>query len=471
MEKNNQQSNKSPARRKPAKKKGARNSTKIFYTTLLSFILIFVIALTFFMSWLKGELEKHEASQSKYKQAEVFSTYFENPDWKEIYALADDDYAFDAEAYASYMTEKVAGQELNCIEISAGLTGNTKYAVRCGRERIATFTLGQVEPGVKYPTWELVDVEIFYNEYVTPVYDTTVIVPLGYTVMVDGTALDDSYVIRQESTKAEEYLPEGVHGYGWREMYIGSLSQPPQVQVLDIAGNPVTMSYDEATRTYSHPIEESKPLTETDPEHDTLLTATKTYCEYMIGKKGRADLKKYFDSETDIYHTIVTSDTWMQKFTGYDFSEAVIDNYYRYSDNLYSARVQLTLNVTRKNGTVKEYEVADTFFVEKKGEDQWLVIDKINLDAQERTKEARLTFMVDDQVLSSEMVSVSVSSLALPQVSIPEGKTTFMGWFTEQVDENGDITYDLVFAPSESNTVYLPEGNALEPITLKALFE
>lgn len=469
MEQNNR-TTQTPAprqRRAPAKKKGARTSTKVFYTGLLVFVLIFVIALTFVMSELKDWLVEFEGSQPTAKCEEVFAEIFAEPNWQEIYTLAGetDNESVNAQSFAAYMEEKVGDTKLDCIETSAGLSGDKKFVVRCGNEKVATFTLTNTTPDASIATWELGKVDVFYNCNLS----VNIITVPGYEVTVNGQKLDESHIIRMESTKAEEYLPEGVHGRQMCEMTVGGFLSEPTVEVKDASGSVVELAYDTETRTYTHATADQQPLTSEAPEYQTLLTAAKTYCEYMIGKMSKAQLQKCFDSSTEIYNTIITNTTWMQKFSGYDFGPETIDGYYRYNDTLYSAKVHLTLNVTRKDGTVKEYELNNTFFVENKGEDKWLVTNMINADAQEPVNSVRLTYVVNGETVSSELVEAAANRLTPPAVTAPEGKT-FKGWFVERKDESGKTTLELAFLPGEDGSVYLSGDTVLEPMTLKAVF-
>lgn len=449
------------------KKKTARTSTKVFYSALLAIVLIFIIAMAFAMNALKEWLVSFEASQPTAKCDQVFAELFQDPDWEKLYDLAgeQDSHGVNAQSFASYMEDKIGDTKLTCIETSAGLSGDKKFIVRCGSEKVATFTLTNTTPDNSIPTWELGAVDVFYSSNQT----VNIITVPGYKVTVDGTELDESYIIRLDSTKAEEYLPEGVHGYQLCEMTVGNLLARPTVEVFDTTGAAVALNYDADTRTYSHATQVQDPLTKEDEEYDTLMTVARTYCEYMIGKTGKSTLKKYFDSDTEIYKTITTNTTWMQKYSGYDFGEETIDGYYRYSDNLYSARVNLTLKVTRKDGSIKEYELNNTFFMEKQ-DDSWMVVNMINADAQETVRSVRLTYVAGNETLSSELVDAHTTHLMPPAVEIPEGKA-FKGWFVEHTDEKGKTTLELAFLPDEDGSVYLPGETALEPMTLKALFQ
>lgn len=454
----------SPRRRAPAKKNRSRKGTIIFYSIYAAVILVFFVGIGIAMGALNDWLVRYEASQPKVKCQEVFEDLFGDPDWAEIYTLAGAaDTAFEDESvYAAYMENEVGDRKLTYIETSAGLSGDKKYIVRLGNEKVATFTLTADNKDADIPDWRLGKVEIFF----TRGNSFTIITDASNTVTVNGVKLDSSYTVRTVTTAAEKYLPEGVHGYRLAQYQVHGLLAEPEVLATNAKGEPVELTYDAETATYTQDL--SAP-TIGDSEYDTLLTAAQTYCRYMIGAAGRADLKNCFDSTTQIYNTITTNTTWMQNYKGYDFSKETITDFYRYSDTLYSAKVNVTLMVTRKNGTVKDYVLGNTFFVQKQ-DGQWKVIEMTNVNVQEQTTMVRLTYMNGSEQLSSELVDANSKALTPPAVTAPEGKV-FSGWFYETVDENGKKTMSLAFLPDENGNVTLSGETALEPLTLHALFE
>lgn len=445
---------------KPKRKKP--NGTLVFYGVLLAFVLIFCIALAFAMSAINNWLVRFEASQPTAKCEAVFAELFTAQDWQKIYELAGSPADITAPDYTNYMTQKADGHPLTYIETSAGLSGDRKYIVRCGSEKIATFTLCDTAAGEDVPQWQLGTVEIFYSAHLS----ITVSAPPEYTVLVNGQALDDTHVIRSVTTKAEDYLPNGVHGYRMNEMTVTGLLTEPEVQVLDPQGTAVEVDYDSRTRCYTT---RTDVAAVTEEHRQLLVNAAETYCRYMIGDAKLSDLRSCFDNRTDIYHTITQNTTWLQSYARYEMSEPEITGYYSYSEEYFSARVALTLKVTRKGGTVKEYNLDNTLFFKKAGQ-QWLVWEMINADPQDTVTQIRLTYVSQDQVIHTETVDASASVLTLPEVTVPEGKT-FSGWFTQTVDEQGSTTMELVFEPGENRTVRLPAGTVLEPMTLYALWQ
>lgn len=453
-----------PRQKKPAKRRGLVGSI-IFYTFYAALILVFVLGMSFAMNALEDWLVSFEASQPKVKSQQVFQQLFADPDWAGIYAMAGvQNTAYEGkDAYAAYMEAKTADLELTFLETSAGIDQTKKkYNVKAGTEKIATFTLVDTTGGEsEVPDWQLDQVEVFF----TREQSCTIRTVPGYTVLVNGVAVDDSHIVRTVTTGAEKYLPEGTHGYRSTELYIDGLLMPPEITILDEAGEAWTPVYDESSNTYSYDLTTAAIG---DSEYQTLLNAAQIYCKYMIGAVGKSELKACFDADSEIYNTIVSNDTWMQSYAGYDFGPEAITDYYRYSDSLYSARVKLTLDVTRKNGTVKQYELDSTFFLTQSGND-WLVTEMTNVDVQQQTTLVRLTYMNGSELLETSLVDASSSFLTPPAVTAQEGQV-FTGWYYETTAEDGSKTMTLAFLPDESGTVSLG-GATLEPMTLYALFE
>lgn len=446
------------------KKRKASRGTIVFYSIYLLLILAFMVGMSFVLNALRNWLVTYEAAQPEAKCQQVFQELFAAPDWEHLYTLAGvEDTVFEGStAYASYMKERVGDTALSYVETSAGLSGDKKYVVRAGSDKVATFTLTADNKDAEIPDWRLGTVEVFFHRDL----DITIMVDPDCSVAINGVTLDDSYTLRTVTTTAEEYLPEGVHGYRIKQLYADGFLVAPSVTVTDAAGLPVELDYDSEERVYFQRI--SDQTTIGDGEYATVLTAAKTYCQFMIGAVKKDALQSCFDVNAPIYTTIVKNDTWMQDYAGYDFGEEVITDYYRYGSDLYSAKVTLTLNVTRGDGSVKPYNLNTTFFLTRT-DDTWLVTEMTNVDVQTQTVLVRLQYMQDDTLLLSELVDASVNTLTPPAVTAPDGQV-FSGWFTQTLDEDGNKTMSLAFEPDGNGVVTLNPDGELEPMTLYALF-
>lgn len=436
---------------------------KVFYSIYFVCIGLCLAGMAGVVFWLYGWLEDYEASQPTAKCNEVFTELFEQPDWTAIYSMAgmSDTLFEDGDAYASYMAEKVGDSALTLSETSAGLSGNKKYFVRLGEEKLLSYTLISSEGEKGITRWELGEIDLLVNRTV----GVRVLKNAEDTVYINGVALDETYTVQRTETLAENYLPEGAHGPRRELQCVEGLLMPPTVQIRNAQGEEQPVYYDEEQAIY---VEETS--TEEMPESDRLavLAVARGYCEYMIGASGR--LSDFFDSDAEIYQTIRKNETWMQSYASYSFENEQVDGYRCYSDTLFSANVTLSLNVTRKNGTVKEYGLDVSYLFERQGDGSCRAVNMTNVDMTLPVEQVRLVYLCDEEVLWDGYVDKTAEQLFTPTVQAPDGKQ-FSGWMKETVDMTGGVERVLVFVPDETGNVTLPAGYELTPMTLYPLFE
>lgn len=457
------------------KRRGPRVGSLIFYT--FYFLLVFVILGGLFMglTWVKDFLVKYEAGQPDVTRDQLYAEYFADPDWGELYDMAGvekttyegrDEYIAYMEAKVdAYMDENPDREEpLEMMETSAGLSGDKKYILKLGKEKVASFTMnGAPEKVTDIADWQLGTVEVFFEgteRFRISKAD-------GHTAYVNGVALNDDFTIQIASTIADDYLPMGLTGSRTCVQEIGGLLVKPTVTVTNEKGEQMEVTYDETTRTF---VEQTTANTIGEEEKTFSLKAVETYALFMIEKAKAAEVAKYFQKGTDTYNTIVKSEVWWtQRNNGAAFSEQEVTGYARYSEDLFSVRVSMSLDVTRTDGSIKKFPVSTTLFVEKQG-GKWLVTLMTNVDVQQPRGQVRLTFKNGEEILTTGFVANDVDEIQTPMISAPEGKV-FAGWALESVDENGVKTLTIVFGPTENGVVELPAGTVLEPMTLFAHFE
>lgn len=456
------------------KRKGPRLGSVIFYTVYFMFILVFFIATFIGLQFVQGWLTDYEAAQPTVKAEQVFTQLFTNPDWAALYesAGAKDSEFEGKDAYVAYMEDKVGSAKLNYLEISAGLSQDKKFVVRLDNEKVATFTLvdknavgeTSLENLGELPDWQLGRVEVFFEReesYFIQMLD-------GHTAYVNNVALTDEHTIQIATTMAHKYLPEGTTGASVNTQQITGLMSLPTVAVFDEAGNVMNVTYDEATRTFTERTEANTVLPE---QEEVALNAAKAFCLWMIEEGNRADIAKYYDSSSEVYKEIIrTTELWMQNHKGYRFKDEQVTNFALYNDNLFSVRVSMTLEVTRTDGTTKDYDFAQSLFFNKNS-GTWKVFDRTNVDVSQPVGKVRLTFMHGDTQLTSNFFETNAKEIITPIISpIPEGKV-FSGWVRQTENEEGQTVLTVMFQPDETGKVVVPEGTSIEPMVLYALFE
>lgn len=439
--------------------------TAVFYGIYLLLIIAFFIGMSYVMGLLSDWLIRFEASQPETKSQEVFEQLFKDPDWNELYHMAGfQDTLFESkDSYATYMENKVGSQELTYVKTSAGLSGGHKYIIKLGDENLGTFTLqNDVEGELEIPDWKLDTVEMFMER----LEDVTIRTQPGRTVSINGIPMSESYIVAKTSTVLDEYAPEGFHGDRTVTYYTDGLLMTPEVTITDEDGNQLECAYDAETDTYYEVLPTPPQITKA--QYDTILGATQAYAKFMIGVYG-TNLNNHFNTSSDLYKSILSNELWFRGYTGYYFGEETISEYHRYSDDMFSARIQIALNVQRSDGTVKVFDIDHTFFAKTNANGVWKVFKMTNVDLQEQISEVRLTFKVDDLIVHEAMYNANSTTLKTPDVTAAEGQQ-FLGWFRETRDENGDTTLKLMFQPDENGNVTLPHGYVLEHMVLIARF-
>ncbi len=472
---------KQPAPAAPAKKqkKGPRLGGVIFYTLYFTLILAFFIGVYFGLSWVRSWLADYEQAQPTVRAEQVFQQLFTDPNWGDLYTAAGaKDSAYEGkDEYVTYMEAQEQGKTLTYMETSAGLSGNKKYVVRLGDEKVASFTLvdknkvssslslENLDSITDIPDWQLGSVEVFFDRtgsYRIEKMD-------GHTAYVNGVALDDSFTIMEATTIAENYLPEGLTGVSMCTQEVTGLMEKPTVTVKNQDGSDVEVTYDEENRTFTARTESN---TITEEQEKVALEALKTNCLWMIEElTDRGKVAKYYDSSSKPYNDIVKlGELWMQGHAGYEFKNEEVSKFASYGSDMFSVSVALDLDVTRKDGTVKTTSVFKTLFF-KNISGSWKVVEWTNEDVSKPVGKVRLTFMNGSTLLTSDLVSNNLKELVTPVLPAREGQV-FSGWVRETIEADGSTTLTVMFEPDpETGKVAIPEGTTLEPMVLYALYE
>lgn len=456
-------------------RRGPRLGGIIFYSVYFVMIFVFFIGVFVTLNWLNGWLKDYEAAQPTVKCQQVFDQLFGNPDWAQLYRLAGDptgtgtnkyDTQFEnSDSYVKYMTEKVGSQELNYVETSAGISGNKKYIVRLGSEKVATFTLnGHGEKITDIPDWQLAGVEIFVNRQ-----ESIKIRKLeNHVAYVNNQPLDDSYTIQIASTKADANLaPEDQVRTSIQE--VTGLLTTPELLVYDQTGAPIQVLYNQDSGMFE---EQTDAIAMTEEERTAVFGALEAYAGFMINASGsRAALAKYFDGGSSTYNDIIKmgGELWMNTDYGHTFLNEEILGYTKHSADLFTVRASMTMHVKCKDGTEKDYDVIQSmYFSNKNG--KWVCTEMTNEDITAPVGQVRLTFCdASGNTLSSDFYDTTVLSITAPVVEAPAGKV-FSGWCTVETNEQGQKTWNMVFQPDETGTIYLASGYTLTPMVLYPLF-
>ncbi len=446
--------------------KKSKTGTIVFYSIYFVCVAAILAGILLILSPLEQWLTRYQASQPEEKCQEVFSELFSQPDWKKLYALAQvEDTPYEgADAYAAYMTEKVGSRELVCTETSAGLSGNHKYIVRLEGERIASFLLTPQkadEEGIVH--WQLGNVELFFKRS----HAVTVEKLPEDTVYINGVPLDDSHTVRYTDTVAEDYLPEGVHGYRRVVQKLEELLTQPEIVVKDAAGTELVMTENEEGILVPMTL---APAEMTPEEEKMAIGAAQAYALYSIRAINTGELRQHFDKNSEIYNSIRKTPVFAANYLSYSFQgDILVTDFFRYSEDCFSARVSLTLKIHQSESYTKTHESAITYFFSRMENGEFRVTDITNIPVLQQRTQVRITCIQDGQVLQSTLVAADASSMTLPTVTAPAGKV-LQGWAVQTLDEQGKVSLTVRYIPDESGTVRLAGDAPLEPVTLYPVF-
>ena len=463
------------------KKSGPRLGGVIFYTLYFMFILIFFLATFLGLTWLHGWLTDYEMAQPDGKAEQVFTQLFTDPDWGALYdAAGAKDSAYEGrDAYVAYMEDKVGDSQLNYLETSAGLSGNKKYLVRLDKEKVASFTLvdkaknenedmtNKFKNMSRIPDWQLGAVEVFFNREGTYYIEKLD----GHTAYVNDVPLTDEMTIQVATTLAEKYLPEGTTGVSMCTQQIDGLMAQPTVTIFDKSGKQMEVTYDEATRTFTERLESN---TMSDDQREAAIKAAETYCNWMLAvDNDRGHAAQILDPTGSAYKDLTSiprDQLWVQSNNGFTYDNINVSDFALYAGDIFSVRVTLDVNVTRTDGSIKNYPFNSSMFFRKSDTGKWMCFNTTNVDVSQPVGRVRLTFMNGENEVHSQFYGTDSKEIVTPVVPTPEGKV-FTGWVTIEKDDNGAMVYNLQFQPDEEGKVAIPEGTILKPMTLYALFQ
>ena len=444
-------------------KKKKSIGTGLFYCIFLLLVIASLVAIIVFLKQMEKRLVEYEGSQPSARAPQIFEVLFRDPDWEQLYNSAQSTPDIPVKDYAAYMTDTVGDARLHYSPLPSSSHAAKSYGVYNNTEKIATFTIRNTRPQREEPDWQLAGVELYCNAN----YSVRVQASPDHKVIVNGVTLGEDHLQRSVTTRAEAYLPEGLHGYRMNEYFIDGLLREPEVEVLDENGAAVEMTFDNANNLYC-PVMSTQNATQEQTQ--AILDAAEAYCKYMVGDIGKFVLRKHFDVQSPIYEAITSAELWMEDYEEHKLGQATITDFYGYSQEYCGAHVTMTVTVTGEDGVEKEFPLDSTFLM-KKGEDGGLMVaDMVGGNLCEPMTQVRLTYIASGDVVQSDLLDATTSRLMPPTVTGRPG-TTFQGWYTRHTSKGGATVMEPAFLPGEDGMVYLPEGYVLEPMTLYAVFE
>lgn len=335
----------------------------VFYKIYFSFIALFLIALAVLLFLFNGWLKGYEAAQpiniiNGIVDSELKSG---NEDYLiEKCALKISPYE-SKENLKALFGEQITGKDIK-VFVSSKMPQDCDlaYVIKADGEKILYLYLKkQKSSNALLPTYEIVSSELEKNFYKT----INITMPKNVDVTINGVTLDNA--VRKDieiSQSAEGYL-NGKEGITQQTATVDNLISENVLVAASVDGKAVDVEIKDGKYTVMQYI---------DPaiKNQIALVATegsKAYAGYMQGDATLEQVAAYFNTGCEFYKNIRSSYTsHILEHTPAGFDSVKNDEFFQYSDNIYSCHVSFT-QVLKRNGMTYKIYFDKNVFVEKSG--------------------------------------------------------------------------------------------------------
>lgn len=369
---------------KPHNRAGAQTRKKAKFPLFwVCVALIIEIAIIIFFAMRHNVLDflkEYESVQPKYMENAVFDEYFASLDWGKIASsnlLTEEGSGLSLSPYENeshveqYLGTLCSGKEISGYGISSGVSGESasalnlfniskyfvdqfnskgqiKYIVKAGEDKIAEFTLDHSDnkddatPRGFMP-YKLTGITM----YCYPHNSITLRVPDTSVVYLNGIETgEDKIVARDSQEDADLHMTDGAHGIRYVVYHIDGLYLDPTVVVRDKDGNESTLEYDTENEYYTAVLSYSSEL---ENEYSaTLIQAIENYAAYMQSDGNRGSFMNYYDTNSQLWRNILSTENYFViDHSSWSFEDQRADEFYAYSDNVFSCRVRMTHKLHR----------------------------------------------------------------------------------------------------------------------------
>lgn len=342
-----------------------------FYTVYAAIIIAVVIAILICFVLLWGYLKDYENSLPKHTAENVFTEYYESNNFDKLFENSEMSLSpFETkENFVKYMETAKANSnnDLTYYEVSSGKEDTKKYVVKSGDEKISDFTLKTTGEVSKhgFDLWKLDKINIVLSAE----QNIKVSVLNSSKLQINGIDVSDEYIVNEKTaTYAEGHMLEGIEAPYYKTYEIKGLLLAPEAKVQDKNGKESTLVYDEAASEFKEQFNYDDELKAKKLQITT--EAAQVYAKYMTRDAYINTLSRYFDSSSDIYYLIRTSETyWFADHMSYEFKDIELSEYYAYSEDTFSCRFVCNYVITKTRSEIYEYPIDITMYFREMGAD------------------------------------------------------------------------------------------------------
>lgn len=355
----------------------AEKKKSVFWRIFWIVGLVLFISLGVWLIWLYNYLGDYEAGQPKYVAEDAFEAVFENFDAKEFLKVCTlpEEHEFAREHIIDELNSLVKDKELTYRQVSNGMENERKYIVTVGDdgEKIGAFYIASEAKNAEGARYE-----VYSQNFIGDLRNTSVIVevPEGCKVILNGKAIGDKYIIEKDiPTPSCSYMPEGVRGLYYVRYGMGGFLEEPTVEVKNALGESLEVIKEDDVYTVGLTYDAALKADHTE----RILKAAELYAKYMqydwrVSAVGFNQIAPYFDPDSELYEQIKTVDNnFVIEYDKYEFTDMVVDEFYKYDANTFSCRVQYTQKLYKGNEEFTDY-IDQTWYL-KNVDGEYLVYD------------------------------------------------------------------------------------------------
>ncbi len=335
----------------------------IFYKIYFSFIAVFCVTLSVLLIWLNGWLKSYEAAQPVNLINSIIDTHLKNGDINyliENCGLKISQYET-KESIDSFLSENITGKALSAVVSSKRPEGSdAAYSIEADGKKVLHIFLKKDSSSAAFlPKYTVLSSELEKDYYKT----INITMPQNTKISLNGKVIDDA--LYQEigiPQFVEKYLPNET-AVKQKSVVIENLLSDNVTVTAEYSGEKVDVHKDGNTYSVYQYIDDSvkKNVREIATE------GSKAYAGYMQGDATLALVATYFDTNSDFYKNIRSSYTdHILEHSAEGFINVVNDEVFKYSDNIYSCRVEFT-QVLKRNGMTYKIYFKKYVFLEKSG--------------------------------------------------------------------------------------------------------
>lgn len=357
----------------------------VFWKFLLIFSLVWILLWAMLIRYVYGCLKTYEAAQPERRVEEVAALLREG-DLREVFEAAPDCSRFeDPTAYQAAYRSQVEGKDLTYRKAPGSYNAQAPvYDLYAGDTKVAVMSLKEKSSRslmliLTLQEWEVASVEPVFDR---GSIDYTVTIPNSYTLMVNGIPADE-----RERTGERFELEEFQYAAAYvtvpvlLEYRVAGLREEPDIQVYDPNGTRIEPDRVGEGRLR---VDSFSPM-EMDPELSAyVLKNAEDYTNFFSGdlpgaSAGVACLRGMFPKDSyylELAENYRRHDMWMYSaHRTPTFSDEKVENYIRYSEDLFSCEVSFDKKLILTNTGQERHDLTHTRFYYVNIDGQWVIAD------------------------------------------------------------------------------------------------